>query len=254
MISQRISVIRREGTWTYYCGIQPVFQHAEEDRTSFQMFIAQLCVQGACTQAQIIRHFGVSKNSVLRSVAKFRQKGVGSFYGRRCGRGPTVMSAEVIAQVQDRIDRGSTLKEVVQDLNLKYDTVRKVIRKLRPVKEPQGKETVGQGGKETEGKDTGGETEGGKAAEAASDKSSRSEADAAAGEQMGIGCTRPEERVLAAVGKLAEGASTRFAPSRDVSYGGVLCALPALGYNGLLKFLEKLPGLSGYYQKVHIVL
>ena len=63
------------------------------------------------------------------------------------------------------------------------------------------------------------------------DKSQRSVADVAA--EMGVGCTRPEERVLAAVGIL-QGAPTRFEECHDVPFGGVLCALPALAANGLL--------------------
>ena len=75
-ISDLISVVRQDKQWTYFCGVQPVFQHPEGDRRSFRMFTAQLCCQGVCTQAQILRTFGVSKNSVLRSVAKYRQEGI----------------------------------------------------------------------------------------------------------------------------------------------------------------------------------
>ena len=68
---------------------------------------------------------------------------------------------------------------------------------------------------------------------AGADKSARSVQDAAAGEGMGTACTRIGERVLAALGKL-HGAPVRLELCRDVPYGGVLCALPALIANGLL--------------------
>ena len=70
---------------------------------------------------------------------------------------------------------------------------------------------------------------------------------------MGTGCTRPCERVFAAIGELPDGASTQFQRCRDVSYGGVLCALPALAENGLFDHLESLPVISGYYRKVHVI-
>jgi hypothetical protein len=89
---------------------------------------------------------------------------------------------------------------------------------------------------------------------AVSDKSTRSDADAAAGDEMGIACTRPCERVLAALGQLPGGATTQFQPCRDVSFGGVLCALPALAANGLFRYLGTLPDLSGYYMKFHVIL
>ena len=71
---------------------------------------------------------------------------------------------------------------------------------------------------------------------------------------MGIACTRPCERVMAAIGLLPGGASTEFQSCRDVSYGGVLCALPALAENGLFCHWETLPVLSGYYTTSQVIL
>jgi hypothetical protein len=59
---------------------------------------------------------------------------------------------------------------------------------------------------------------------------------------------------MASLGLLPGGATTHFQPCRDVSYGGVLCALPALGENGLFRHLESLPVLSGYYVTLHVIL
>jgi len=207
------------------------------------MFTAQLCCQGACTQAQIIRAFGVSKNSVLRSIAKYRREGISGFYQRRQSHGPLVLTAEVTAQAQRLLDLGHTRSEVAEELGVKYDTLRKAINqgRLREGASPPADEVSHKSA----------------ASEppvVPSDKSSRSDGDAAAGDQMGIACTRPCERVMAAVGLLPGGATTQFQPCRDVSYGGVLCALPALAENGLFRHLEKLPVLSGYYVKLHVIL
>lgn len=235
-ISDVICVVREQKQWTYFCGVQPVFMHSDSDRKSFRMFTAQLCAGGACSQAQIIRTFGVSKKSVLRSVAKYRKDGIDGFYRARKGRGPAVMTPLVTYQAQNLLADGYSRTEAAEELGIKKDTLRKAIEDGRmqepiaPIDEPQ-KPTV-----------------------AGSDKSSRSEADSATAEQMGIGCTRPCERVFAATGQLPDGASTEFQICRDVSYGGVLCALPALSENGLLGHLDSLPVLSGYYRKLHIIL
>jgi hypothetical protein len=241
-INDLISVVRQDTQWAYFCGVQPVFQHPEDDRQSFRMFTAQLCCQGACTQAQIIRTFGVSKNSVLRSVAKYRQEGIDGFYRPRRGRGSPVMTAEVTAQAEKLLDLGHTRREVAEELGVKYHTLRKAINQGRvrqsalvPAEETFPSPASGSCG-------------------AASDKSTRSDADATAGDEMGIACTRPCERVMAAIGLLPGGATTQFEFCRDVSYGGVLCALPALAENGLFRHLETLPVLSGYYTKLHVIL
>ena len=242
-VNELISVVREDQEWTYFCGVQPVFRHADDDRPSFRMFTAQLCCQGACTQAQIIHTFGVSKMSVLRSAEKYRREGVEGFYRPRRGRGPSVMTAEVSAQAQRLLDLGRSRRDVAEEVGVKYDTLRKAINhgRLREAA-PMPRQGVAQKPVTPE------------PPAAPSDKSTRSDADAAAGEEMGVGCTRPCERVFAALGLLPGGATTQFQPCRDVSFGGVLCALPALAENGLFGHLDILPVLSGYYMKLHVIL
>jgi transposase len=238
-INELISVIYEGEKWTYFCGVQPIFQHATDDKKSFRMFTAQLCCQGACAQAEILRTFGVSKNSLLRSVKKYREEGVDGFYRpRRARSGGRVLTPEVSTEAQRLLDLGRTRREVAKELGIHYDTIRKAINagRLRksplPADEDSHKPPVSD------------------PPVAACDKSSRSDADAAAGEEMGVACTRPCERVMAALGLLPGGATTQFQPCRDVSYGGVLCALPALAENGLFRHLETLPVVSGYYMKL----
>jgi len=216
-INGLISIVRHDKQWVYLCGVQPVFQHASDDRQSFRMFTAQLCCQGVCTQAQIIRCFGVSKNSVLRSVAKYRQEGINGFYRHRKGRGPSVMTVEVTGQAQRLLDLGHSRRDVAEALGLHGDTLGKAIH--------QGRLRLPVQTKPVDVSRTPAPLPG---PTVASDKATRSDADAAAGDEMGIACTRPVERVLAAFGQLPGGATTQFQPCHDVSYGGVLCALPAL--------------------------
>jgi hypothetical protein len=71
---------------------------------------------------------------------------------------------------------------------------------------------------------------------------------------MGVACTRVVERVLASLGKLC-GAPVRFESCVDVPKAGVLCALPALLANGLLKGVKQFLGnLTGYYTSFHVLL
>ena len=66
-VNTLVSIVREDGQWTYFVGVMPVFTHREEDRRSFRMFTAQLVCQGTCRVTEIVRNFGVSKQSVLRS-------------------------------------------------------------------------------------------------------------------------------------------------------------------------------------------
>lgn len=246
-ISDLISVVRQDGQWFYFCGTQPVFQHDEGDLRSFRMFTAQLCVQRACKQAEIIKAFGVSKSSVLRSANKYRQEGIEGFYRPRRARGAPVMTPEVIQQAQQLFEQGYSKTEVACELDIPYDTLRKAIDQGRlelPDSPPADhQDDGGQPPRTTV------------AAAAPSDKSTRSNEDRAAGQEMGVACTRPIERVLASLGKLPGGAPIQFESCRDVSYGGVLCALPALAENGLFRHLQAtFPTLTGYYTTLHLIL
>lgn len=229
-ISDRISVVQESQQWAYFCGVVPVFQHPQHDRQSFRMFTAQLVCQGACRQIDILRAFGVSANCVRRSVEKYRQQGPASFYGKRKARGTTVLTDEITAQAQQLLSRGDSRREVAKQLGVRYDTLRKAINQGR-LHEPSTAADIPQ--------------------PAATDKSQRSIIDATA--EMGVACTRPEERVLTAMGML-QGAPTRFEHCRDVSFGGVLCALPALIANGLFEHLQKtFPSLGGYYTTLQVI-
>jgi len=244
-ISDSISVFRGDGQWTYFCGVAPIFGHPEQDRQSFRMLTAQLVCQGACKQADIVRTFGVSANSVKRSVKNYRQEGVHAFYRPRKGRGPTVMTEEVTARAEELLGHGCSRKEVAEQLGIQYDTLRKAIDQGRLRIPPRPDAQASRSGDTPAGPDAL------NSPDPASDKSDRSVADASA--EMGVACTRPGERVLAAFGML-QGAPTRFEACRDVSFGGVLCALPGLAQNGLFEHLERsFPTLGGYYTTVQVV-
>lgn len=79
-INNVISVHKENERWTYFYGLHPVFFHEEKDRATFRMFTAQLVCQGMCKQSEIIRAFGVSKNSVSRSVKRYREEGARGFF------------------------------------------------------------------------------------------------------------------------------------------------------------------------------
>jgi hypothetical protein len=240
-VSDLINVVRENGQWTYFCGVQPVFQHAENDRRLFRMFTAQLICLGACRQVDIVRAFGVSKISVIRSVEKYSAGGMQAFFSPRAARGASVMTPEVTAQAQQLLGAGWSPREVAEHLGLKLDTLRKAIqqgRLTRPCSQEPGEPTP----EKTPGPNQ----------PAATDKSTRAALDAVA--EMGTACTRPDERVLAAFG-LLDGASTHFETCRDVSFGGVLCALPALAENGLFRHLHDcLAKLRGYYSTLHVII
>ncbi len=228
-ISDVLSVYRDSDQWTYFLGFHPISKHAGGNRRMFQLATSQLIDAGCCRQLDVIRCFGVSKSSVARALRRYRAGGIEAFVEpRRRARAATVLNPEVLKAAQGLLDQRYPRSEVAEELGVKSDTLRKAMADGRLHQPPL---------------------------RAGADKSSRSVEDAAAAAQMGTACTRTCERVLAAVGKLPEGARVQFESCRDVPYGGVLCGLPALLLNGLLEGAElHLHALGGYYRGVQVLL
>ena len=242
-ICDHISVVNENDTWTYFAGVLPVFSHPRDDRNSFRMFTAQLVCNGICKQVDIVKTFGVAPVSVKRSVKQYREQGSESFYQPRRGRGATVMTDQLIQQAQELLNQGYSRKETAQNLKIKLDTLRKAINQRKLTECPR---SDGQTNDAPPPSRQPNHAE-------ASDKSQRGFQDAAAADGLGIACTRLVERVSAAIGLLPGGAPTRYEACHDVTFGGVLCALPALEQNGLFRHLDRcFLSLGGYYTTLQI--
>lgn len=235
-INALVSLIREGVSWTYCLGVCPIFSHAEDDRNSFRMFTAQLVCNGLCKQTEIVKALGVTAISVKRSVKQYREHGSQSFYQPRRGRGASVMTVEVIREAQALLNQGNSRRETAEQLAIKPDTLGKAIQQGKlsePTRVPTPQDAVQQSSGDPV---------------AATDKSERGQQDLAAADTLGMACTRLVDRVCAAVGLLPGGATACYEPCRDVTFGGVLCAVPALEQNGLYRHLGQcFPTLGGYY-------
>jgi len=227
-ITDKLSVIKKDSRWIYFHGWDPIFSHGEDEIETFRMFTAQLICHGVCRNKDIVRAFGVSSRSVIRSVKKYREGGHHAFYAKRKQRGGTVITERVKEKAHVLFLQGLTRQEVANELDIPKDTLRKAINDGRVIETKKSAKSV------------------------ASDKSTRSQEDASM--KMGTACTRPDERVLSALG-LLQSAPTCFEPCRDVSFGGVLCSLPALACNGLFNHIEEcFKDLKGYYTTIQILI
>ena len=83
LINNYIGVQRKNGTVYYFNGAMPVYQHPENDYSSFRLFTSQLVVNGNAKQVEIVNIFNVSPISVKRWVKKYREEGAESFFYQR---------------------------------------------------------------------------------------------------------------------------------------------------------------------------
>ena len=133
-MSDDLGVSCREGRVSYFYGTLPVFTHDAKDVRSFRMFTSQLYLEGKVKQADLVRVFGVSAISLKRAVKLYQKTGPGGFWRPRPVRGASVLTKPALEQAQARLDQGRDLREVAQELGIKYDTLSKAVRdgRLRP--------------------------------------------------------------------------------------------------------------------------
>ena len=135
-ITSELGYEKRNGSVTYFNGAMPVFSHAEDDLQTFRMITSQFCINGRCTQPDIVRSFGVPLSTVKRYCALYRSKGPAGFYAAPAVRGAAVLTEPVVKQAQDLLDEGQEPSQVAQTLGIKPNTFDKAIRagKLHVVK------------------------------------------------------------------------------------------------------------------------
>lgn len=127
LINSDIGFEKRDGKVFYFCGNMPIFSHEENDQASFRLFTSQLYVNGNATQAEIVKAFGVSAQSVKRSVKLYRENGTAGFFAQREKRGPSVLLPDVLSEIQNRLDQGTDTGTIAIELGLKKNTLQKAI-------------------------------------------------------------------------------------------------------------------------------
>lgn len=126
-ITPTLAFAKRDGRVTYFNGMMPVFTHDEKDLRTFRMITSQFCVNGNCTQSQIVRAFGVPLSTVKRYCGLYRQKGIEGFYAPRVYRGAAVLTEDIVQQAQQLLDEDLSVREIAERLAIKRNTLQKAV-------------------------------------------------------------------------------------------------------------------------------
>jgi transposase len=116
----------------YFNGEMVIFMHHKDDYKSFRFITSQMVVLNDVKQVTIVKVFEVSKASVKRWVKLYRREGPSGFYRPREGKkSGNVLTAEVLQEIQARLNYGDTPKEIEDTYGIKADTIRKAIQSGR---------------------------------------------------------------------------------------------------------------------------
>lgn len=243
-IGESLSILERDGQVIYFVGGDNYFSHPQGDIKSRRFVLASLMENGHVRAVDLAAApLLIPHRTLMNWTAQYRKEGSAAFFRNAPVAKPPVMNAQMNAQCASLLAQGLRPAEVARRVGIKESTLRKALKRQAIPELPRQAESVGS------------QADGGTVAvDAASTKSERSREDAQAADGMGMACTRADERIAAAIG-LAQCATTRFEPGRDVQLAGLLTGLPALCANGLLSGLGKYIALpQGFYSALHILL
>ncbi len=136
-ITNELAFKKRDGQIIYFNGTMPVFMHAEKDLKTFRMITSQFVINGNVKQSELVKAFGLPGITVKRYVKLYREKGPEGFYEKKGSRGAGVLTPEVLAKVQEKLNGGESIPEIGRKLELKANTLSKAMRSGRleqPVK------------------------------------------------------------------------------------------------------------------------
>ena len=139
-INHRVAVEAKDGQVCYVHGHLPVFQHEETDVRSFRMFTSQMIVAGTAKPKEIVETFGVSVVTVKRYLKVYREQGAKGFYESKPRHSSaSKLKGEMLERAQQLLERGKSVPEVAEELNVLGNTLHKAIRAGRLRRAPSQK-------------------------------------------------------------------------------------------------------------------
>src|SRR5271157_4470278 len=254
------------------------------DEAGRRLAAVQVTQLKAATQKQVASALGTDLATVWRWVSAYRENGLAGLLPARKGpRGPTKLTPELTAKINDLDAQGLGLEAIARQCGVSTFAVRTALGRIpaRPRTAAPAEKQPAAGGTAGEGTDGAEDTAAGTAdhdaaddaGDQGADQDQAADQDAAAEDCAGQGdaaggllpvlpdaVPRDGERVLARFGLLGEGAAPVFTPGARYPLAGLLIALPALADTGLVACARQVYGRirDGYYSLdtvlVHLVL
>jgi hypothetical protein len=224
-VNSNIAIFRSQGEISFFNASCAIFTCSEDDRYGIRLAQGVLCAANAVRAAQLARALGVNRSTVSRNKAIYEHGGAQGLIADSGQRRAYKLEAEKIKTAQSLLGKGLALRKIAEAVGVTEGCIRYGIKKGSLVRKSAAKST-----------------------ENANRKTASQRCLDDCQSAAGIGVKRETERVLAAVGKLAEAAPV-FAANESVRYAGVLLALPVLIQLGLLDAAQKVYGRlrNGFY-------
>ena len=129
LITPTLGVFEEDGFVFYLHSGMPISTHHKDNLKSFRFTVSRFIDLGLCRQSDIIRTFGVSEDSIRKSLKLYRSKGEEGFFGtnqsqRVCHK----MLPDRLVRIQKMLDTGMSNYSIAQKEKISEGTIRYTLK------------------------------------------------------------------------------------------------------------------------------
>jgi hypothetical protein len=125
LITSTLGVFEKDEFVFYLHSGVPISTHHKDNLKSFRYTVSKLIDLGLCRQADIVRTFSVSEDSIRKSLNLYRQKGEEGFFGASQGqRVCPAMLPDRLERIQKMLDKGMSNYSIAKKEKISEGTIR----------------------------------------------------------------------------------------------------------------------------------
>ncbi len=131
LITPVLGFSKKDNFVYYYLSGLPIYSHAEKHTKKFRYISSNFVLEGLCTRRDIANAFGVSYESVKKSVKKLKEEGEEGFFSKRSntGEGNTKIKGELQTIIQTKLDNNQSAYSIAKEENLTEGAIRAAIKR-----------------------------------------------------------------------------------------------------------------------------
>ena len=123
------SILKKEGTVTYFTYMDNMFSHAEGDKASFRYAICMMISNGHLRAVDVEKsELAIPKSTIMKWLKQYREKGPSSFFVSPKVRGKLVITDEIADRCARLLESGESVAEVARIMGINESTLRKAFK------------------------------------------------------------------------------------------------------------------------------
>ena len=230
-VSESLAIQQDDERIVFFNAAGPIYSCVKDDHMGVRLGAQTMLQQDLAGVNEIARALDIHRTTIFRDGRRLEGEGIAGLAGKRRGpKGPRLLPPAVLRDAQDLLDRGASMRATAAEVGVSEGTIRNAVKQGRLTRESTVPRPAPAPEPELDLRSPG--------ARAAEDQAC----------EPGVAVKRNLDRALARMGMLPE-APPEFQAVEAVPGAGVLLALPALMYEGLLEVGQKVYGRlqSGFF-------